>query len=175
MAGISLLVRELCCGAVLAFGGPAAIGAELIAGPPLAQAEAATETVLTATLGEAKQDLTLADLAKLPGYGADLETIWNMNGRWTGVRLSDLLDHLGFDKWASIRLHAIDDYEITLERALVDAEQPLLAYAVAGQLLPEDGMGPLMLVWPRQAEAALAGTEPMTNWIWSVDRLDRVN
>lgn len=174
MAGISLLARALCCGAVLAFGGPVAIGAELIAGPPLAQAEAATETVLMATLGEAKHDLTLADLAKLPGYGADLETIWNMNGRWTGVRLSDLLTHLGFDPAAGARLRAIDDYEITLDRALIDKEQPLLAYAVDGQLLPPDNMGPLMLVWPSRAEGALAGTEVLTNWIWSIDRLDMV-
>lgn len=175
MAGMSRLARTLCCGAMLALATPGAIGAELVSGPALAAAEAQTAPMLAATVGETTVNLSLADIAKLPGYGADLETIWNMNGRWTGVRLSDLLDHLGFDKSASIRLHAIDDYEITLERALVDAEQPLLAYAVAGQLLPEDGMGPLMLVWPRQAEAALAGTEPLTNWIWSVDRLDRVN
>lgn len=130
------------------------------------------QPVLTLTMNGESTTLSLADLASLPRHGATMETIWNMNGVWEGVPLSSLLDSRGIDPTAAIRLQAIDDYEITLSRPQIDAREPLLAFALNGVPMAADAMGPLMLVWPGQAEAALAGTEPLTNWIWSIDRIE---
>jgi hypothetical protein len=132
------------------------------------------QPILTLTMNGENTPLSLADLASLPRHGATMDTIWNMNGVWEGIPLSSLLDSHGIDPTAAIRLRAIDDYEITLGRPQIDAGEPLLAFALNGVPLAADAMGPLMLVWPGQAEAALAGTEPLTSWIWSIDRIEVV-
>ncbi len=111
--------------------------------------------------------LTAADLAALPhsvietGYplGADASS-------WSGPRLSLLLDEMGAPG-AGARLTAVDGYQVELTAEALDAHEPILALRRDGDALAIGGLGPAILVWPRDTDAALSDMSD-DQWPWAV-------
>lgn len=111
--------------------------------------------------------LTAADLAALPqsvietGYplGADASS-------WLGPRLSLLLGEMGAPG-AGARLTAVDGYQVEVTAEELAAHEPVLALRRDGEPLAIGGLGPAILVWPRDTDPALAGTGD-DQWPWAV-------
>lgn len=111
--------------------------------------------------------LTAADLAVLPhsvletGYplGADAS-------RWSGPRLSLLLAEMGAPG-AGARLTSVDGYQVEVTPAEIEAHEPILALRRDGEPLAIGGLGPAILVWPRDRDAALADMSD-DHWPWAV-------
>lgn len=112
--------------------------------------------------------LNLAAIESLPLFSARMETPWSPQGaEWVGVRLAEVLAVHGLSG-RTVVLRARDDYAIRLDAARVAAGDPLLATRMDGRMLDPDGTGPLMLVWPGQAEQVMARTVSEDGWIWGV-------
>ncbi|MGX6648586.1 hypothetical protein ACWCOP_11670 [Maricaulaceae bacterium MS644] len=111
--------------------------------------------------------LTAADLAALPqsvietGYplGADAS-------RWSGPRLSLLLHEIGAPG-AGARLTAVDGYQVEVTAEDLAAHEPILALRRDGEPLAIGGLGPAILIWPRDTDAALADLSD-NQWPWAV-------
>ncbi|MEQ8435718.1 MAG: hypothetical protein RIA71_15920 [Oceanicaulis sp.] len=111
--------------------------------------------------------LTAADLAALPqsvietGYplGADPSS-------WSGPRLSLLLAEMGAPG-AGARLTAVDGYQVEVTAEALTAHEPILALRRDGEPLAIGGLGPAILIWPRDTDAALAGMSD-DQWPWAV-------
>jgi len=85
---------------------------------------------------------------------------------FSGVSFTDLLDAAGATGDA-VLVHALDDYERTLDVDVFREPGVLLATREDGEEIPIPNGGPVRLVFPRDSEA---GAHPDV-WVWSVDRL----
>jgi hypothetical protein len=114
---------------------------------------------------------TAADLAALPqsviatGYplGADAS-------RWSGPRLSLVLAQMGAPG-AGARLTAVDGYQVEVTPDELDAREPILALRRDGDALAIGRLGPAILIWPRDTDAALADMSD-DRWPWAVFAVD---
>lgn len=85
---------------------------------------------------------------------------------FSGVSFADLLDAAGATG-DSVLVHALDDYERTIDIDVLREPGVLLATREAGEEIPVLNGGPVRLVFP---EGSTAGADPDL-WVWSVDRL----
>ena len=118
-------------------------------------------------------DLGYEDLLALPAVETyrTLECISNevggdlmSNGRWTGLRLADLLERAGLQAGAAtIAFRSVDGYTETMALAQALDPRSLLAYRLGGQPLPTKHGFPLRVLG--------AGTYGMKNpkWLTQID------
>lgn len=85
---------------------------------------------------------------------------------FTGVGFADLLD-AAEATGSSVTVHALDDYERTMNVAVLREAGVLLATRQAGQKIPIPEGGPVRLVFP---DGSKGGANPDL-WVWSVDRI----
>lgn len=112
--------------------------------------------------------VTLADIEKLPLRQSRMANPWSPDGAvWIGVRLADFLAAQGLSG-REIALRARDNYTIRLKPTDIAGDEPLLATRKDGKPLDPTATGPLMLLWPAQAEKVMAKTAPDANWIWGI-------
>lgn len=90
--------------------------------------------------------------------------------RFEGPRLSALLAHAGAPG-AGARLTALDGYQVEIPPEMIAAHAPILAHTRDGQPLAIGGYGPLMLIWPRGEDPALAEMNDDL-WVWGVFALE---
>ncbi|MFO7858003.1 MAG: molybdopterin-dependent oxidoreductase [Ectothiorhodospiraceae bacterium] len=129
----------------------------------------ADEPVVTLVQGGDETTLSLADIEQsLTLFDTELEHFEGPSGTFTGVRLRDLLAEHGLDEARRVRLTGSDGYTIFLDREEIEAKERLLATRLDGEPIPADAFGPLMLMVPAEADAALAGETSVTKWIWAV-------
>jgi len=140
-----------------------------ISSPPERAADSGT--ILEIEAPAATRYLSLSDIESLPIYSTTLETGWGMSGTFQGVKLARLLRHCGIPGAAGVRLTALDEYSVSLDRASMERYTPLLVTRWNGRPLKRSQWGPLVLMWPSRAESVLEGTAPMATWIWSVRRI----
>ncbi len=116
----------------------------------------ATYRLTVGGLVDKPASLTIADLQKLPRANQvssfHCVTGWVVDGvRWGGVRIADLLDHVGADSSAkALRfVSAEDPYDdsLTIQQALLP--DVMLAYEMDGGPLSRPHGAPLRLVMPR--------------------------
>lgn len=131
----------------------------------------AGEPVLTVESGGRSEALTYADIERLPMWETTLETPWLPKATWQGVSLLELLDRYGLGKARTVVMTALDGYAIRLDRAAIEAGNPLLATRRDGAPVPVGQRGPLMVLWPQSAEAVKAGSAASANWIWSLSSI----
>ncbi|MEQ8405843.1 MAG: hypothetical protein RKE49_12155 [Oceanicaulis sp.] len=113
------------------------------------------------------EGVTAADLAALPA--SEIETGYPMGApaqSWSGPRLSALLADLDAPG-AGARLTAIDGYQVEVTAEEIAQYEPILATHRDGEPLALGGLGPVMLVWPRDTEADLADMND-DRWPWGV-------
>lgn len=167
-----MAAAAILCGALMM---PAAFAAETKPVPaplPALSAAAAARPTLTISRPGASVVLTLAEIERLALYQADMATRWTPMSEWAGIRLADLLAAHGLGTVDRVTLRATDGYGIDLERAEIQAGDPILATRRDGAPLDPADKGPLFLLWPKTAETVLAGTSSDVAWIWSVDRIE---
>lgn len=129
------------------------------------------------------------DIAKRnvgPSVSLDIDTVermglvkYRVHDPWldadhdfTGVLLADLLDTVGGSPAAtSIRLVALDDYEV--EIAIADARRwpILLATQMDGRPMPIQDKGPTRIVFPYDQFAEIDRLKYKDLWIWSVESI----
>ena len=132
------------------------------------QVIASEPVILTIKQSNKQLPLTLDALDALPQQHLSFKVAWGPEGQWQGVYLHDLLDHFDLLEFQDIRLNALNEYRIRLTPQDIQQGKPVLATRFNGEPIPLERNGPVILLWPDQAEQVLAGTAPLALWIWSL-------
>ena len=85
---------------------------------------------------------------------------------FTGVGFADLLTAVKATG-KSVKIHALDDFEATIDAAVLRQAGVLLATRVDGKLIDLKSGGPVRLVFPPSSEAG----KDTNNWVWSIDQI----
>lgn len=120
------------------------------------------------------QEFSILELEKLPLYKAVLKTKWKLAGAFVGVKLVDLLKHVGITHFKRLFVRATNDYKITIESNDAGIENAILASRLNGKPFSLNDKGPFFIVWPDQAEDILAGKVGATKWAWSTIEIQKI-
>ncbi len=125
--------------------------------------------------GLVDKDLNLSyeELLKLPTYSEVVYMPcvegWGFTAKWTGFRVSDLLDMAGLKSGASyVVFRSADDYSTGLPLDYVENEKPLMAFGINDVTLPPDRGFPFQLVAKDRYGYKWA------KWITSIEIADKV-
>jgi hypothetical protein len=117
-------------------------------------------------------DLDQAALEQMPHYRITTSTPWTEGvSAYEGVLMRDLMKELGITG-STIKLTALNDYQITIPTADFEQYDVLLAYARDGKAMPVRDKGPLWVIYPLDDHPELNGQETHAKMIWQVRRLD---
>lgn len=131
------------------------------------------QAVLTLVIDSQKYAITQAELESMPMYQASLKTYWGMGGVFQGVRISDLMTHFKIRKDTKhLVFRTLDNYKSALSFREFSKSPAMLATRLNGQPIALANKGPLILLWPEKADAALNGTATLSSWIWSISEID---
>lgn len=99
-------------------------------------------------------------------------SIWTKGTHnYTGLLLSDLADHLHITGRA-LKLHALNDYSISLPADAATPQGPILAYLMDGQPMAVREKGPIWVIYPYDSDVSLR-TDQIYAWsVWQLDRID---
>ncbi len=105
-----------------------------------------------------EQSLSRADLEGLDQHSAELPIAcvegWSASGRWTGVRVRDLLDLVGAPRGRDVRVVSLQQHgpfrETTLPGHFADDPLTMLALALSGEPLAIDHGYPCRLIAPNR-------------------------
>jgi len=153
------------------------------AAPPTAAAPSATEAAAQLVLEPAtgKPIVTFsglvnggqplaADIASLDALPKQTLTVVEpfvmQSIAFTGVGFADLLNAVEATG-QSITLHALDDYEVTLDRAVLAEPGVMLASQADGKPIDGASGGPVRLVFPASSESG----KDTDLWVWSIDHI----
>jgi hypothetical protein len=110
----------------------------------------------------------LAMLEALPQSSFKTTTIWTDGVQeFVGVSVADLLSRLGSDA-TQINAVATNDYEIRFPVTDVRDNGGIIAYRANGKPLPRSNKGPLWIVFPFDADPALATERFQGESIWNL-------
>jgi len=159
--GVKLMKRILFIMMMLASAAAqAAESGPVIARPPVYTGSAAVDV--------GGNPVSVAMIEMMPMRQSTMANPWSPQGAlWMGVRLADFVQAHGL-AGRDIILRARDNYTIRLRAAEIAGDEPLLATRMDGAPLDPTTTGPLMLIWPAQAEQVMAKTAPDANWIWGI-------
>jgi len=109
----------------------------------------------------------LASLDALPNQTLTVVEPFLMQSiTFTGVGFSDLLN-AATATGQSIRLHALDDYEVILDLAVLAEPGVMLATHADGKPIDGASGGPARLVFPAESESG----KDTDLWVWSIDHI----
>lgn len=134
-------------------------------------AAASDQVILTIKYSDQQHALTLNAMDAMPQQRATFQAAWGPDGQWQGVYLHHILQHYSLQDFQDIRLNALNEYRIRLTQQDIQRGKPILATRFNGEPIPLERNGPVILIWPQQAEQVLAGTSPLALWIWSLSEI----
>lgn len=116
---------------------------------------------------------TEESFAALPQSVLRTHTAWTEGPReFQGVALKDLLAAAGFDSAAlqgrSLRLRALNEYEVAIPAEDCEIYNPLLARSMDGSPMLRSDKGPLWLVYPRDQFPELHDQRYDHRWAWQL-------
>jgi hypothetical protein len=113
----------------------------------------------------------LALLKSLPAVTVTTMTPWT-DGEiaFQGVRLRDLLEHLGA-KGDAVVAAAVDDYQATIPIEDFRDYDVIVAYAMNGVAMTPDNKGPLWIVYPLSGHPGLQKDLYYSRSVWQLNRL----
>lgn len=148
--------------------------------PAIQALEAPTGKVLLTVTGQIAErnspegaQFDFAMLEKLPQASFRTRTPWFPEPRkFTGVRLRDLLAALGAVQRGNISAEAINDY-----RAIIPAEDwadhdLLVAWRLDDEPMAVRDKGPLLIIYPFDAEPRLRNAVRYNRAVWQLRRID---
>ena len=144
-----------------------------LSSPILAQEALEDTGILTLeTPGEAAvTELDLEALQAMPVTEIETSTVWTEGvTRFTGVALSDLLSDIG-DADGVIHATARDGYSVEIPVSDAVPGGPIVAYAMDGEPLEADMMGPYWIIYPYDSDEAYQTEEIEARSIWQLARL----
>jgi len=153
----------------------------LAAAAPLAAAlEAPTGKVLLTVTGQIAQrnspegaQYDLAMLEKLPQTSYKTRTPWyNEPRKFTGVRLRDLLASLGAQGRTPVSAEAINDYRATIPPEDWVDHDVLIAWRLDDEPMAVRDKGPLVIMYPFDAEPKLRNAVRYGRAVWQLRRID---
>jgi hypothetical protein len=121
-----------------------------------------------------ERELSITDLERLPLHKASFETKWELKGDFVGVKLSDLLNHVGITQFKRLYVVASNDYKITIENTDAGIENVILASRLNGEPFALDNKGPFFIIWPDQAEDLFIGKASATKWLWGAVVISKI-
>lgn len=111
-------------------------------------------------------------LASLPQHEFTTSTIWtDGTATYSGVLLRDLLAAAGATG-ATVKLTALNDYQIAMPAADAAEDGPLLAYLVDGKPMPVRDKGPVWMIYPYDDNAAYRTEQTYARSIWQLNRIE---
>ncbi len=167
----------------------AGLVALLVLSCPMARAEAETTATPVAHKAQEAVILTVTGLdgTRFPGGEAQFDlsalrqmdpvsiatsSVWTSGThRYTGVMLRTLADRLAIGD-ATLVLHALNDYAVTMPLAEAGAEAPLLAFEMDGAPMSVRGKGPIWVIYPYDAGPQYRTDTSFARSVWQLDRID---
>jgi hypothetical protein len=114
-----------------------------------------------------------AMLEKLPQASFSTRTPWFPEPRkFTGVRLRDLLAALGAGHRTSVSAEAINDYRATIPAEDWTEHDLLVAWRLDDVPMAVRDMGPLLIIYPFDAEPRLRSAVRYSRAVWQLRRID---
>jgi hypothetical protein len=112
-------------------------------------------------------------LEKLPQLSFRTRTPWYPEPRkFTGVRLRDLLAALGADKRSSVSAEAINDYRATIPAEDWAEHDLMIAYWLDDAPMAVRDKGPLVIIYPFDAEPKLRSAVRYSRAVWQLRSID---
>jgi hypothetical protein len=90
---------------------------------------------------------------------------------YTGVWMEDFAAHFGATDIKSLKTTAIDDYEITFDKAEWTELRILIATRVNGSYIDFDEKGPMRIVFPDYDEKLEAYQLNLPKWTWMITKV----
>lgn len=115
--------------------------------------------------------LSVATLASLPQHTVTTTTPWTREShRYTGVLLRDLLAHLGAH---GTHIHAttLTDHEVQIPIEDARLHDVVVAWQVDGQPIPVRQRGPVLVMYPFDADPALRQRRYHERAVWQLRSL----
>jgi len=137
----------------------------------MSDALADARQTLTVVTGEDSHTLSLREIESLGLQEVTMRHPEGPQGIFAGVLLDALLKSLGLDDARRVRFTAEDGYTTFLSPEERSDKTYLLVTRLDGEPVEREDLGPLMLIVPEDAEAALDGTVSITRWIWGIDEI----
>lgn len=127
---------------------------------------------IASTNGDGVLALDADQMASLPQHSFATATIWTEGTTtYSGVLLRDLLTVAGATG-GTVRLTALNDYQITMSAADALADGPLLAYLADGEPMSTREKGPVWLIYPFDDVAAYRTEQTYARSIWQLNRIE---
>tara|TARA_R110002073_G_scaffold18767_10_gene69192 strand:+ start:24505 stop:25068 length:564 start_codon:yes stop_codon:yes gene_type:complete len=92
--------------------------------------------------------------------------------RFSGPLLRDVLA-IANPRGTHLTLTALDGYQRTISLDQAQAHDVILATHVDGVAVGVGGYGPIVLIWPRDTDPALAGMDD-ADWVWGLFAIESV-
>ncbi|MBC7675491.1 MAG: molybdopterin-dependent oxidoreductase [Rhodoferax sp.] len=128
--------------------------------------------MITLRNGDGTLKLDQAHLAAMPQHSFTTSTTWTDGvPTFQGVLLKDYIAALGATG-TTIKLTALNDYQISMPMADVKDDGPLLAYLMDGKPMSLRDKGPIWLVYPYDANADYRTEVAYARSIWQLDRIE---
>lgn len=143
----------------------------LVALGQMSDALADAPHTLTVVTKEGSHTLSLREIESLGLQEVTMRHPEGPQGTFAGVLLDALLKSQGLDDARRVRFTAEDGYTTFLSPEERSDKTYLLVTRLDGEPLKREDLGPLMLIVPEDAEAALDGTVSITRWIWGIDEI----
>jgi hypothetical protein len=123
---------------------------------------------------DGRLELDLVMLQAMPVTKFKTNTIWLEKAvEFTGVNLKAILDYAGASG-TLIHAIALNDYKVDIPADTVDADAPLVAYHIDGEIMSTREKGPLWVVYPYDQDAKYRTEVVYSRSIWQLDRLTSV-
>ena len=114
----------------------------------------------------------LEQLKKLPSQTFNLQTRWDDEvHEYHGPLLSSILEHVGA-KGSFLKLSALNDYSIEIDRPYIDKYQPILAWQSNGKRMTVRNKGPLWLLLPHDKFPELNEEFHTGRMIWQLSHIE---
>lgn len=114
-----------------------------------------------------------AMLEKLPQHSFKTKTPWYPEPRkFTGVRLRDLLAALGAPNRTSVSAEAINDYRATIPAEDWTEHDLLIAWRLDDAPMAVRDKGPLVVIYPFDADPKLRNAVRYSRAVWQLRRID---
>jgi hypothetical protein len=111
-------------------------------------------------------------ISSLPQHEFTTSTIWTEGtATYSGVLLRDLLA-AAEATGATVKLTALNDYQITMPAADAAEDGPLLAVLVDGKPMSVRDRGPVWLTYPYDDNAAYRTEQTYARSIWQLNRIE---
>ncbi|HGS4987234.1 TPA: molybdopterin-dependent oxidoreductase [Vibrio cholerae] len=116
---------------------------------------------------------SLQELAtELPAVSVTTELPWiHGSHRFTGFKVSDLLEYLQQDHVKSVTFMALNDYAANISIADIQYYEPIVAYYMDGDEMKIRHKGPFWLVYNLDQNPKLKNSVYYTHMVWQISQI----